>query len=274
MAKDNRTAVDRQLDRIKNNRIAAVLIVVAVGIGAAASLTDSMRTLGSALSSFTTKSAAGEWKTQETVFYPDFDKEFLRLHLQEAAGNQVMGFLQFSGNKQWPPRRTEIIEAKRNGNLLTLSFHYGNKVRDTIVAEIARSELRLVLHHAGQAAVATTATRVTQAPQLIAGRFAIVYRDEEFADHRAACEKMLQDFDPPQTYKLSEPPDENGDVHCAGTLPDGTDGFDQYKHEIARRLICPANSRITYVEMPASPILETRCECDGEFVASAGCGPR
>ena len=67
---DSRTLVDQFLDRIKNNRVAAVVIIVCIGVGALASLTDSTRKLSEALSSFSKPGLAGEWTSDTAAFYP------------------------------------------------------------------------------------------------------------------------------------------------------------------------------------------------------------
>jgi len=264
---DSRTLVDRLLDRIKNNRMAAVVIIACLGIGAIASLTDSTRKLTDALSSFTSKSVVGEWKSDAAAFYPAFGQEFMRLHLQEPMADQLVGSVQFSGNEEMRPRVFPILEGKRGGKSLTLSFDSGDRVRETVVGDLAGSELRLVYRRERRGAVAATARRVLQATQLVDGRFGILYKRKEYPDHRTACLQLLKDLDPPQTYKQSEPPDEYGNVRCVGQHADGRDGFDQFQNSVRQELICPPNSRSTLVDGKA-PKSAKGCECDGELIAS------
>jgi hypothetical protein len=262
---DGRTLVDRLLDRIKNNRMAAVAIIACLGIGAIASLTDSTRKLTDALSSFTSRSAAGEWKSDAAAFRPPFRREFMRLYLQEPTADQLVGSIQFGGNEELRPGNFPILEGKRAGKSLTLVFDSGNRARDTVVGELAGSELRLVYQRPGHGAVPATARRVAQAPQLVNGRFGIVYNDKEYPDHRTACLQLLKDRDPPQTYKHSEPPDADGNIRCVGQHADGRQGFDQFEPKV--QLICPANSRRTLVDGETPPSAKG-CECDGDLVAS------
>jgi hypothetical protein len=270
MPSDSRTLVDRVLDRIKNNRIAAVLILACIGLGAAASLTDSTRKLAEVAASFSGgTSVAGEWKSGPAAFYPSFGEEFMRLSLQEAAGDQVVGSIQFSGNEDIRPRTFALAEGKRNGKLVTVVFDSGYRVQETVVGELAGNELRIVYRWPGRIAVAATASRIEQAPQLLDGRYGILYNNTEYPEPRAACSQMLKELNPPQTYKLSEPPDEYGNVRCAGQMADGRDGFDQMQNEVQQKLICPANSRTTLVGGKRPAKTEKGCECDGERVASA-----
>lgn len=264
---DGRTLVDRLLDRIKNNRMAAIVIIACLGIGAMANLTDSTRKLTDALSSFTTKSVAGEWKSDAAAFYPFVGQEFMRLTLQEPMAEQLVGSIQFSGNEQTRPRSFPILEGKRDSKSLTLSFDSGDRVRETVVGELAGSELRLVYQRQGRGAVSATARRVVQATQLVDGRLGILYKTKEYPDHRTACLQLLKDLDPPQTYKQSDPPDEHGNVHCVGQQADGRDGFDMFQNRVQQGLICPPNSRSTLVE-GQTPKPAKGCECDGDLIAS------
>jgi hypothetical protein len=264
---DSRTLVDRLLDRIKNNRIAAAVIIACLGIGAIASLTDSTRKLADAMSSFTSKSFAGEWKSHAATFYPSFGPEFIRLHLSEPANDQLVGFVQFSGNEEMQPRSFPIIEGRRSGKSLRVLFDSGDRVREIVAGDLAGSELRLVYQREGRGAVAATARRIEQATQLVDGRFGILYKRKEYPDHRTACSELLKDLDPPQTYKQSEPPDEYGNVHCVGQHANGRDGFDMYQNGVQRQLICPPKSRGTLVD-GKTPRSENGCECDGELIAS------
>ncbi len=266
--RDGRSLVDRVLDRLKNNRIAAVVILAAMGVGALASLTDSTRKLADLAGSFSRVEAAGEWKTEAAVFHP-YGAEFLRLTLQEAPGGQLVGDVQFSGNEQLRPRRFPVLEGKRNGKSLTLLFDGGDRVRETVTGDLAGDQLRLVYQREGREAVPATAQRVPQASQLLGGRLALIYKRQEFASHQAACTRLLQDLSPPQAYKLSEAPDEHGNVHCVGR-----EGFDMFQNEVQQEVVCPAQSRTTLVA-GRRPALAQGCECDVNLVAAgAACVPR
>lgn len=275
---DSRTLVDRLLDRIKNNRIAAAIIIAFLGIGAMANLTDSTKKLTNTLSSLFEASIAGEWKSELAEFYP-IGPESMRLTLQEAAAGQTLGRVQFSGNNQWQPREFDLLNVKREGRRLTLSFDSGARsigpgpkstpLRETIVGEIVGGELHFVYQREGQGGVPFTARRITQASQLVDGRLAITYNHKEYSDHHAACTQLLQELTPPQTYKQSEPPDTDGNIHCVGAQPDGSSGFDQYENEVQQVLICPPNSRKTILIKETSDRAK-RCECDGWVVVSGG----
>lgn len=268
MPPDSRTLVDRVLDRIKNNRIAAVVILACIGLGAAASLTESTRKLAGALSSMKgSPTLAGEWKSGAAAFYPSFGEEFMRLDLQPAAGDQVIGFVQFSGNADIRPRRFPILEGRRTGDSVSLLFDSGYRVRETVTIDLVGDELRLVYQWQGRAAVTSTARQVVQSTQLVDGRWGILYKKKEYPDHGSACTQLLKELDPPQAYKLSQAPDEYGNVHCVGRLDDGRDGFDMFQNDVQQQLICPANARATLIagRKPATPT--KGCECDGAVVA-------
>lgn len=273
---DSRTLVDRLLDRIKNNRVAAAAILVALGLGALANLTDSTRKLSDVLSSFSSASLAGEWKSDAVAFYP-VGPEFMRLHLQEAAAGQVVGTIRFNGAGHVGARRFELFDGKREGRKLSFSFDSGARlyaggsgsvpVRETVVGELAGDELRLVYQREGHGGVPLTARRIEQAVQLAEGRLAITYKGKEYADHRAACMQLLSELDPLQTYRQSALSDDNGDVHCSGKQADGRDGFDMYRNAVQQELICPQNSRRVPVDGMSFKSLK-RCECDGRLMAA------
>lgn len=268
---DRRTRVDRVLDRIKDNPVAAVVIVLALAVGGIASLTDSARKLADLAGSFGGADLAGEWKTEVATLGPRGD-EFMRLTLAEPASGQVVGEVQFSGNGQAPPRSTPLLSGKRDGKAVTLLFDSGGG-HATVVGDLAGDRLRLVLQPPGQGAVALTARRIPQRTQLLAGRPALVYRGQVFDDPRAACTQMLKDLDPPQSYRLSEPPDAHGNVRCAGRLPGGEGGFDQFQNEVQQALVCPPRSRPARVGGTVPPAAQG-CECDGAQPASGGaCAP-
>ena len=272
---DSRTLVDRLLDRIKNNRIAAAIILACLGIGGVASLTDSARKLVDALPSLGSQSVAGEWKSDEASFYRFFGQEAVRLYLQQPTGDQVVGTIQFGGSAQSEPRGFQIIDGKRAGKTLTLSFDGSSGRRETLVGDLAGAELHLVHHFEGAAAVPITAHRIAQSAQLVDGRFGIVYKRTEYPDPRAACVQLLKDLDPPQAYKASDNPDESGNVHCVGQRADGGRAFDQYQNEVQQQLICPAQSRFTLIGGTARPTSTKGCECDGELAGSGSrCVPR
>jgi hypothetical protein len=168
---DSRTLVDQLLDRIKNNRVAAVIIVVCLAAGALASLTDSTKKLFDALSSFSKQDVAGEWASDTAEFYP-IGPEVMRLRLREAAAGQVLGSVQFIGPQNASsPREFEILEGKREGKKLSFSFDSGARLykgaegksfplRETVMGEVAGSELRLVYQREGHGGVPVTARRV------------------------------------------------------------------------------------------------------------------
>jgi hypothetical protein len=272
-ATNSRTVVERWIDRIKNNRLAAALMVACIGIGAVASLTDSSRKLGEVYTSLRSVDVTGQWKTMEANFHPSVGPEFMRLYLTQPMGDQLVGVVQFSGNAEMRPTAFNILEGKRTGKSITLSFH-GRDILETVDGELAGDELHVVLHIKNQGAVVATAKRIVQSSQIIDGRFAIRYRGQEFADPRTACTKLLGDLDPPERYVTSEPPD-GQNIHCVGKPADGSRGFDQYQNEVQWLVVCPALSRATIIDGTQRPTTMRACECDGDLVATGqSCMPR
>ncbi len=268
---DKRNLVDRLLDRIRNNRVAAVAIVLCIGLGGVASFTDSVRKLGDALPSFSAPAKlGGQWKSEAAIFRPDVGSESLRLYLQEAAADQVVGTIQFNGAGDIAPRAFPIVQGRRSGKSVLLSLGGDANSLTTISGELAGEEFRFVYQHANRGAVAATARRIDQAAQLVDGHVAIVYKHQEYPDHRSACTRMLQELDPPQAYKASEPPTAYGDVRCVGQAADGSGGFDQYQNDVQQQLVCPPHARVALIDGQARPASTRGCECDGTLAASAG----
>jgi len=276
---DSRTLVDRVIDRIKNNRIAATVIMASIGIGAVANLTDSTKKISESLSSFSTTTIDGEWKSDQAEFYLS-GPEYMRINIMEAAAGQILGTVQLSGNSQLVSRTFDLLETKRDGKKLTLSFdsgarHYSGAddkstpLKETIVGEVVGDEMHFVYLREGAGGVSSIARRISQASQLVIGRTAITYKRIEYPDHQTACTQLLKELAPPQAYKQSEPPDTDGNIRCVGMASDGSSGFDQYENDVQQVLICPPNSRKTIpLNQPPDPLKQ--CECDGWALASGG----
>ena len=271
---EGRTRVDRILDRVKNNRWAAIVIVACIGLGAVASLTESARKLGDLLPSFGKQSLAGQWKSEPEPFYLFFGGESIRLYLQQPTADQVTGSIQFSGGED-SPAAFPILEGKRNGKSLRLEFEGRDGTSETVTGEFVGKELHLVHQRQHMEATTATARRIDQAAQLVDGHYGIVYKDTAWPDPAAACTQLLKDLDPPQAYKSSDAPDERGNVHCVGQHADGSKGFDMFQNDVQRQLICPARSRVTLIDGKARATSTKGCECDGELSASGSrCVPR
>lgn len=266
-----RPLVDRLLDRVKNNRVAAAIILLAMGIGGLASLTDATRKLGGLWAGLADTRVEGQWKSAAALFHYT-GPETMRLHLKEPVAGQVVGSVQLSGNDVMQPRSFALLEGRHDGKAMTLVLNTGDRQPATLHATVGGSELHLVYQRPGQSAVSATARRLEQSRQLVAGRLAIVYQRREFADHVAACTQLLKDLDPPQGYKHSEPPDEHGNIRCVGLPPAGHHGYDQYAGRARRQVVCPPHSLTTLVD-GAEPALAQACECNGDKPADAGVCP-
>lgn len=166
---ESRTLVDQFLDRVKNNRVAAFVIIVCIAIAALASLTDSTKKLSDLVSSLLQSELAGDWTSDTAAFYP-IGPEVMRLRLQEATAGQVLGSVQFHDPENArPPRAFDILEGRREGKKLSIAFDSGARLyrsdgktialRETVIGEVAGSELRLVYQREGHGGVPITARR-------------------------------------------------------------------------------------------------------------------
>jgi len=166
---NNRTLVDRVLDRIKNNQVAAVIIVLGIGLGALAGLSDSLRKLSEALPSFSSSDVAGEWHSAPAQFYP-IGPEIMILRLQESVGNQLIGDIEFRTLQgKTRSNQFDILDGKREGRKLAFAFSSGAvlykstesvTLRETVSGELVDGELRLLYVREGHTGVPVTARRV------------------------------------------------------------------------------------------------------------------
>lgn len=272
---------DRLLDRIRNHRVAAVVIVISTVLGGLASLGDSVRTLAGWLPGAPTPSVAGPWKT-DAVDFREAGPEHLRLDLREGPAGEVQGMLTFGGTDRLPARRLGVLEGHREGKYLKLRYDSGRyliasggkteKWSESLAGEIGADELRLHLLIGPRPEVALMARRIESSSQRLAGRMALTVDGEPFDDHRSACERVLAGLQPPQTYHHSEPPTANGSVRCVGKRADGKVDFDMHDAGIRLSLICPPGSRPipTDPNDPSRGGSLDRCECDGFRLARDG----
>lgn len=169
--KDSRTRVDRILDRIKNNRIAALIIVAAIGLGGLAGLTDSLTRLSRLLPSLSSPDVSGEWHSTASAFYP-IGPEIMVLRLQESVDGQVVGNLEFRTLQgEARSRRFDVLDGKRVGKKLSFAFSSGAvlytpkesiTLKESVTGELVGQELRLLYVRQGHTGVPVTARRVEE----------------------------------------------------------------------------------------------------------------
>ena len=170
---DNRTRVDRFLDRLKNNRVVAVIIVLGIGLGALAGLSDSLKKLSDVLPSFSSADVSGEWHSAPTQFYP-IGAEIMVLRLKESVGTQLMGELEFrTPQGQLRSNSYDVLDGKREGRKVAFAFSSGAVrhasasdkpvvLRETVTGELVGDELRLVYQREGHTGVPVTVRRVQE----------------------------------------------------------------------------------------------------------------
>ena len=202
--------------------------------------------------------------------------EFMRLSLQEAAG-QTIGFIQFSGNEGTLPRRFDVLEVKREGRKLTMSFDSGQRVvgseeskalRESLIGELESGRLNLVYQLEGHGGVAVVARRIAQSAQIVDGLRAgyYTYKGDDYPDVRSACMKLLHDVLPYTHFAEARGPNEYGYIDCVGTYRDGSVAFNPFNTDVREAMSCPPKSRLTLV-FGAPKGSPARCECDGDLRA-------
>jgi hypothetical protein len=149
----------------------AVVIVIVMGLGALAGLTESLKKLGDVLPSLSAQDVAGEWHTIPAEFYP-IGPEVMVLRLQESMGNKVIGTIEFRTPPGEPRSdRFEVLDGKRDGKKLTLVFSTGavlysgrsaepKVLQESVTGEMANGELRLLYQREGHGGISVTARRM------------------------------------------------------------------------------------------------------------------
>jgi hypothetical protein len=172
---DKRTLVDRFFDRVKNNRIAATIIVVGSCMMALASFTDSMQKLVSNWPSLSKTEVQGDWKSGPVDLYGAGPQTVI-LKLTELGGGRLTGSLRFydaAGRPATPD--FDVLQGKRDKNRLSFSYDGGVRrthdsgqtyvpVPETLSGEASSAGISFVYEREGRAAVAFSVHRVASAP--------------------------------------------------------------------------------------------------------------
>jgi len=167
---DKRTLVDRALDRIKNNRVAAALIILCIGLGALASLTDSLKKLYQVLPAPSKVALDGQWKSEPFEPYGS-GKQTLVLEVKEVAEGRLAGFVRFYDSQGKPASPEFDIQGKRESNKVTLSFVGGLKrsppsggplvpVPESFSGDLSGNDFKLVYERDGYTPIALVAHKV------------------------------------------------------------------------------------------------------------------
>jgi hypothetical protein len=169
---DQRTRVDRMLDAIKNNRIAAVIVILCIGLAALANLTDTLKKLAPLLPGPAKLALDGEWRS-EPFDSGSPNPQTLGLRVKEIAEGRLAGTLRFYDveGKALSPE-FDVLEGKRTSNHVAFSFDGGLKragasgaplvpVAQSFSGELSDTGLRLVYEREGYTPVAIVAHKLT-----------------------------------------------------------------------------------------------------------------
>ena len=172
VAQDNRTLVDRGLDRVKNNRFAAAIIIIGICLAAIASFTESLSKLSEVLPILSKPEIEGEWKSEPIDLY-GAGPQVMILKFTEAVGGRLVGnvrFFDLEGNARTP--ELDVLEGKREGNTLTFSFDGGARtyspsgplvpLRESVYGEVSDNEIQFVYQREGHGAVSFASRRKAQ----------------------------------------------------------------------------------------------------------------
>jgi hypothetical protein len=167
---DKRTLVDRTLDRIKNNRAAAAVIIVCIGLAALASLTDSLKKLYTLVPAPSNVSIDGKWKSEPFELYGS-SLQTVVLEVREIAEGRLAGVIRFYDSRENPTSpEYEILQGKRESTKITFSFVGDLKrtplsggpmvaVAESISGEVSHSDLKLVYERDGYTPIPLLAHR-------------------------------------------------------------------------------------------------------------------
>ena len=169
---DQRTRVDRMLDAIKNNRIAAVVVIVCIGLAALANLTDTLKKLAPLLPGPAKIALDGEWRS-EPFDSGDSNPQLLGLRVKEIADGRLAGTLRFydvAGQALSP--EFDVLAGKRTSNHVAFSFDGGLKragaagapwvpIAQSFSGELSATGLQLVYEREGYTPVAMLAHKLT-----------------------------------------------------------------------------------------------------------------
>jgi hypothetical protein len=168
---DKRTLVDRALDRIRNNRFAAALIIVGIGVTALGSLTDTLKKLSASMPNLAgSVDATGIWKSDPADFY-GAGPQLMILTIKEVVAGKLVGSLRFTdaeGRTKTPD--LGIVQGKLEGNKLTFSFDGGVRrylnsgsplvaVPEAMTGEVAGNQIRFVYERDGRGAISFVARK-------------------------------------------------------------------------------------------------------------------
>lgn len=171
---DDRTLVDQTLDRVRNHRAAAALILAAVTLSALAGLTDAARRLGGLLPAPRPPSVAGAWATRPTGAFYGYERA-IEFTLDTLGRGEVTGTVRVRGPDGALAFREaglaeggqtdDAVRLRWRGNIWLLPGAGGpsQPVDETVRARVAGDTLRGVYQRDGHAPVPFVAYRTRPA---------------------------------------------------------------------------------------------------------------
>lgn len=119
---DKRTLVDRTLDRVKNNRVAAAVIVLCIALAGIASVTDSLKRLHQFMPAPSKLALDGQWKSEPFETYGSGPQSIV-IQVKEITEGRIAGFVRFYDSQGKPVSpEYDILQGKRESNRITFSF--------------------------------------------------------------------------------------------------------------------------------------------------------
>ena len=171
---DKRTLVDRIFDRLRNNRVAAIVIVVGVSLMALASFTESIKRLYVSIPRLSKVDVQGLWESDQVDLY-GAGQQTIVLRLKELDDGRLTGSLRFysQGGRPVTPD-LDLLHGKREADKLAFSFDGGARktndsgksyvpVPESITGKVSGDAINFVYERDDHAAVPFSAHRPASA---------------------------------------------------------------------------------------------------------------
>jgi hypothetical protein len=146
------TRVDRIVSRIKNNPVAASLIVIGAIIIAISTFTDAAKSLLGLITSPTNVDITGKWSTQELTNPFDENDKFRLFFDFEIKGNTLVGSVRQASTTDQYSIRDGILDGRISGNVISFytleQSSFGNEsvtYKDLYYGSVLKGEIEFTL---------------------------------------------------------------------------------------------------------------------------------